>query len=139
MQRFLHLKISVLLAVASLFAAGCATQNTIAARKQARPAAYDALTPEMRAAVDAGQVKVGMSMDGVMIAWGKPSQVLSGGNSAGESVTWIYQGSYIQDTRSWGRFRMYDSYTPITYVRAQVVFVNGVAKDWQQFPAPSGY
>jgi hypothetical protein len=122
-----------------LFAAGCATESSIASRKQAHSAAYEALSPEMRTAVDHGQVKVGMSMDGVQIAWGKPSQVASGGNEAGEATTWIYQGSYIQETRFWGGYRMHEAYTPLSYVRAQVVFVNQVVKDWQTFPAPSGY
>jgi hypothetical protein len=137
--RFPNMKTFAFLLILALLAAGCATDNTIAARRQSHSAAYEALSPEMRAAVDAGQVKVGMSMDGVMIAWGKPTQGVSGGNAAGETTTWIYQGSYIQETRFWGYSRMHEAYTPITYVRAQVVFVNNVVKDWQTFPAPSGY
>jgi len=122
--------------LAALLVTGCASTDTIASRKQAHADGYAMLPPDMRAAVDQGQIKAGMSKDGVMIAWGKPSQSVHGGNASGETTTWIYQGLYTQETRIWGPYRMNYAYTPLTYVRAQVVFVNDVVQSWQTFPAP---
>ena len=126
----------MILVTLALFAGGCASTNTIASRKQERYAAYSAFPPEVKASVDQGRVKAGMSMDAVYIAWGKPSQVVSGGNQAGETTTWIYEGGYVDEERYWGRRDLHYAYTPRTYVRAHVVFVNGVVQQWQTFPEP---
>jgi len=126
----------IVVLAAALFAAGCASTDTIATRRQAHASGYEMLGPEMKAAVDQGLIKAGMSKDGVLIAWGKPSQSVHAGNASGESTTWIYQGGYIQETRFWGPNRMHYAYTPLTYVRAQVVFVNDVVQSWQTFPEP---
>ena len=40
----------------ALAAGGCATKSTIPSRTRERPEAYSALTPTMRAAVDAGRL-----------------------------------------------------------------------------------
>lgn len=117
--------------------AGCASTNTLEARKQERYGAYQSLSPEMRAAVDQGRIKAGMPEDAVYIAWGKPSQVVSGGNELGESVTWIYEGGFIEEGRYWGRRGLHYTYFPGTYVRAQVIFVNRVVREWQTFPEPN--
>ncbi len=124
------------LALLAWLAVGCATSSTVQTRKQERYAAYEALTPELKSAVDLGEVRAGMSMDAVYIAWGKPSQVLSGGNQTGETTTWVYQAGYMQEVRYWGRTRVNYGYTPMTYVKAQVIFVNGLVKEWQTFPEP---
>ena len=116
--------------------AGCASTDSLASRKQERHAAYAALPPDMKASVDQGRVKAGMNMDAVYLAWGKPSQVVAGGNQAGETTTWIYEGGYVDEERYWGPRRVHYDYTPRTYVRGQVVFVNGVVKEWQTFPEP---
>jgi len=123
------------IALALAMLAGCATQ-TIQSRKQERYAAYAALSPEMRDAVDRGMIKVGMPMDAVYIAWGSPSQVTSGGNASGEVTTWLYNAGYVATTTYLGWRRTYYAYTPINYVRAQVDFVNGVVKEWHTFAAP---
>jgi hypothetical protein len=125
-----------LVLLAAFLAAGCASTDTIATRRQAHASGYAMLSPDMQAAADRGEIKVGMSKDGVLIAWGKPSQSIHGGTATGETTTWIYQGGYIQETRFWGAYRMHYAYTPLTYVRAQVVFVNDVVQSWQTFPAP---
>ncbi|NJN05483.1 MAG: hypothetical protein HC814_02545, partial [Rhodobacteraceae bacterium] len=77
-----------------LVLSGCA-RNTIENRKQERYGAYSALPPETRQLVDAGQIKVGMSMDAVYIAWGKPDQVLNSETAETLFITWLYE-----DTRS---------------------------------------
>jgi len=119
-----------------LFLTGCATSTTIESRKKERYAAYQALPPELKSAADQGQVKPGMTADAVYISWGPPSQIIRGGDEGGETTTWIYTGGYVQETRYWGYRRLHYDYYPGTYVRAQVVFVNGVVKQWQTFPEP---
>lgn len=136
MQRLKNVKFLFVVLLASLVLAGCATSSTVVSRKQERYAAYMALPPEMKAAVDQGQLKAGMNMDAVYIAWGQPGQVLNGGSEGGETITWIYYGGYVQEVRYWGyRSPHYDFY-PSTYHRAQVLFVNGRVSQWQTFPQP---
>jgi hypothetical protein len=122
-----------------LLVAGCVTGTTVQSRKGERFSAYQALNPEMRAAVDAGQLKAGMNMDAVYIAWGKPSQILQGGSETGETTTWVYRGTYTQQTEIWGYWRMHYAYATISYTRAQAIFTNGVVTRWDTFPSPSGY
>ena len=116
--------------------AGCATKSTVQTRQQERAAAYAALSPEQRGLVNAAQIKAGMNEDAVYIAWGRPGQITRGGNDSGETVTWLYYGGYVEETRFWGRQNLHTAYDPRTYVRAQVLFVNGVVRSWQTFPEP---
>ncbi len=127
-----------LLALAGMLLTGCAASGTVATRKQERPAAYEALSPEMRALVDQGKISRGLSTDGVYIAWGKPGQVTEGENELGQTTTWSYYGSYLQETTIWGRRRIYYSYNPVNYISGQVTFTNGFVKQWQTYPSP-GY
>jgi hypothetical protein len=117
--------------------AGCATPSTIETRKQERVSAYEALSPEMRGAVDTGNVTAGMNMDDVYIAWGNPDRVVSGGSEAGQSTTWIYTGSYFEPVYYAGyRWGGHTGYYTVFYTRAQVTFVNGLVTRWQTFSAP---
>lgn len=131
------------------FSAGCAsTRNTIDTRKQERYAGYSNLSPEFRALVDAGKIKVGMPMDAVYIAWGKPSQIVGAENAQGAQTTWLYEGTQLQEYRYWsygppyGRHRYYggptleSDYFPTGYTQAEVHFQDGVVKEWRTFPAP---
>ena len=131
-------------------ACGCAT-NTVETRKQERYAAYSGLPPEARGLVDQGKIKVGMNMDAVYIAWGKPSQILRGESSAGSIVTWLYHGHYLESYRYWSyRSVHYGSrcypephleydYSPRSYVRAEIIFEHDVVKEWRSLPQPQGY
>jgi hypothetical protein len=140
---------------AALGLIGCATSN-VDSRKKERLSAYSNLAPEHKAAVDAGQIKLGMTMDAVYIAWGKPSQVVTAESSRGATVTWLYSGSYLQPYTTWGysgyhgygpydRYYgaggypgpfLYHDYLPVNYLRAEVVFENGVVKEWRTLPSP---
>jgi hypothetical protein len=137
------------LAVLLALSAGCAsTRGTIQTRKQERASVYSNLSPEMRAMVDAGKIKVGMPMDAVYIAWGKPSQIVGGETTQGAETTWIYEGTQLQEYRYWssgsyyGRRRGYNSptlesdYFPSTYVQGEVHFQDGVVKAWRTLPVP---
>ena len=133
-----------------LWLTGCAT-STVETRKQERYGAYSALPAETRGLVDQSQIKVGMSMDAVYIAWGKPTQILNAESAQGATTTWLYHGSYIDEYRYWTyRYSYYGhcypagpyldySYYPRSYVRSMVVFETGVVKEWRHLPQPVGY
>jgi hypothetical protein len=131
-----------------LFCSCASAPRKMEARKQERSATYASLSPEMKALVDAGKIKVGMPMDAVYIAWGKPAQVVGGETAAGAHTTWIYEGTQLQEYRYWrgspyGGYHRYWSgptlesdYYPTGYTQAEVTFENGVVKEWRTFPAP---
>jgi hypothetical protein len=141
MKRWLFILMTLLLA------AGCAT-NTVAKRKQKRPGAYEALTPEFKAAVDQGQIKVGMSTDAVYLAWGKPSQVLNSETPQGAIATWLYEAAQLQRIRlwsyypylpgdyTWGGPRMVTDFYPVNYIAAEVIFEKGLVRQWRTLAAP---
>lgn len=122
--------------IAIIVLTSCASTNTIPARKQERSAAYAGLPPDMKSMVDQGQIKIGMPMDAVYIAWGAPAQVLQSENPTGAATTWLYNGGWIEETRFWARRHLETYYQPRTYVRAEVVFVNGVVQEWRTLPQP---
>jgi hypothetical protein len=131
-----------------LLLAGCAT-STVEKRKQERYGAYSALTPEMRAEVDGGRIRVGMTEDAVYIALGKPSEILQQETQAGATTVWLYNGSHLREYRYWsyrsvrGGDRFYYSepymaydYSLVPYVRTEVVFEKGLVKEWRNMPIP---
>lgn len=127
------------LALAGLFLIGCATTNTIESRKGERATAYAALSADDKVLVDRGQIRRGMSEDAVFIAWGKPAQILQQEDPQGRATIWLYEGGWLEETRYWAGWRhghlMHD-YQPRTYVRAEIVFVNGVVNSWRTLPQP---
>lgn len=142
-----NVKSFVVLLLGSLLLAGCAT-STIESRKQERPAAYDALSPEQKKLVDNGQIKVGMSQDAVYLAWGRPADVLQNETQQGKSTIWLYTGTVMQESRFWTyreisrdgttfleRFPEREYY-PQDYVRAEIVFVDGKVSSWRTLPRP---
>ena len=141
---------TILLLVGAALLVGCA--STVQSRKQERSAAYASLSAEDRTLVDQGKIRVGMSMDAVYIAWGKPHEVLRTESSAGTNVVWRYIGSSLEPYRYWGYRSFHDryygfypsptvevDYVPVYYPRAEVVFENGVVKEWKSMPEPGGY
>jgi hypothetical protein len=137
--------------LAGVVLCGCASPaQKLEARKKERYAAYAALPPEMKTEVDKGQIKVGMPMDAVYIAWGPPSQILTGESSGGKTITWLYHGTYLQEYRYWsyrpyyygrhsypysGPYLDYDYY-PRSYMSAEIIFENDVVKQWRNMPRP---
>ena len=130
--------------------AGCTTTSTIEKRRQERAAAYDILPPETKNLVDQGQLKVGMPQEAVYIAWGKPSQILTGQGPNGlNTVTWLYMGTALDEYRYWNYRPSYyyqghgyptasleHDYYPRPYVSAEVNFENGLVKAWRTLPRP---
>lgn len=147
----MHFRISLVLILAALLFSGCAS-NTVEKRRAQRSAAYSGLSADDKAAVDAGQVKIGMSMDAVYIAWGKPTQIARSEGPEGAFTTWLYYDTYLQSYTYWapaypyyGRGHYYSpgprlnlDYMPVPYVRREVVFEKDVVKQWRTLPAP-GY
>lgn len=142
---------ALLYALLAVLISGCAT-STIDKRRVERSAVYEVLAPEMRSLVDSGQIKVGMPMDAVYIAWGKPSQVFTGESEQGKATTtWMYTGTAWQEHRVWRNhyygargypysgpspYLDYD-YIPRSYASAEVVFEDGVVKRWNTIAKPA--
>jgi hypothetical protein len=140
--------IALLLGAVLVGLSGCAT-SSVDSRKQERYGAYSGLNPEQKSAVDRGEIKVGMTMDAVYIAWGKPSQVVASETAAGTTIRWLYPGTYLQGYSHWtypGHFGPYHryyfgptlshDYMVLNYVKAEVVFEGGVVKEWRTLPSP---
>lgn len=136
--RLITVKQGLLFLAGVLLLTGCATSSTIAARRQERATSYGVLPPETRALVDQGQIRRGMSQDAVYIAWGKPSQALQQEDQRGVVVTWLYHGSYLEETRYWPyRARVpANDYDIRSYISAEVVFQNGEVSTWRTLPKP---
>jgi hypothetical protein len=91
-----------------------------------------------------------MPKDAVYIAWGKPSQVLLSDTQAGRIENWLYEGTGWQEYRYWvyrpvptgyGYAPMpylQTDYNAYPYVKAEVVFQDGVVREWRTMPRP-GY
>ena len=148
------MKASFILFLLAALLTGCATSSTIPKRMEERRATYDALSPEQRALVDQGHIKVGMSTNAVYVAWGSPSQALNSESSSGTTTTWIYSGTGWQQRGYWsyhnygyvsgGRYGYvhplptYDyDFIPYRYTAAEVVFENGVVKSWKHVTPPN--
>ena len=123
--------------LAGMLLMGCAT-NGVETRKKERAAGYAALSPEFKTLVSDGQIRRGMSEDAVYIAWGKPAQILQVEDMNGLRVSWIYTGGWLEETRYWyGNRRVPQTdYQPRSYVKAEIVFSNGVVESWQTLPQP---
>ena len=89
-------------------------------------------------------------MDGVYIAWGPPFQILTGESAGGTTITWLYSGTYLQEYRYWS-YRPYyygrhsypyagpyvdHDYASRSYTSAEVIFENGLVKQWRSLPLP---
>ncbi|HXG47146.1 MAG TPA: hypothetical protein VNO52_05950 [Methylomirabilota bacterium] len=139
------------LLILPLVLTGCAT-STIEKRRAERLAAYQAFPPDVKAAVDQGQLRIGMSTNAVYIAWGRPSQVLVGESKEGRTMTWLYYGTQLREIRYW-TYRPYSlrgdchypypgapylafDYVPENYVRAEVQFAGDVVTAWRSLPPP---
>lgn len=135
-----------LLSLSVLLLAGC--KSTIQSRIAERPAAYSALTPEVKKLVDAGQLQVGMDENAVYISWGAPDQITEREDASGHTKVWIYMGQWMQETQYWNyreirrdhaaymeRFVDRD-YNPRSYVSAELCFQNNKLVRWQTLPRP---
>jgi hypothetical protein len=139
----------LLIATIAIVFTGCAT-STIETRRVEKLSAYQNLSPEERQLVDQGQIKIGMSLDAVYIAWGPPSEVLESEDPSGHITSWRYYGSWMQENRYWayretrrGHSDLYlerylvSDYQPRDYVRAEINFKDGQVLSWRTLPKPA--
>ena len=73
------------IAVAALVFTSCGTPGT---RISQHPEIYQGLAPRDQGLVSQGQIRPGMSMDAVWLAWGTPEQKIPG--PMRNSETWVY-------------------------------------------------
>jgi hypothetical protein len=143
----LHSKTILTLLVGMIWVTGCAT-STVEKRKQERYGPYSALPSDQRELVDQGKIKVGMGMDAVYIALGKPSEIVQEENQSGATTHWLYDGSSLREYRYWTyrSIRTGDRYSSEPYfaqdyylqpyVKAEVIFQSGSVTQWRTLPAP---
>src|ERR1700758_276620 len=71
----------------ALILVGCATTQS---RISQHPEMYQRLSPRDQALVSQGQIRRGMTMDAVWLAWGDPEQKIPGGMRGDLTETWVY-------------------------------------------------
>jgi hypothetical protein len=133
----------VALLVAAIVACGCSP-----ARRQAQvraSPAYAALAPDDRRAIEAGELRLGMDTNTVLLAWGKPGRVDVGETASGREVVWRYYGSTLEQRPYWeyvptryGTWTLDYRVAHVTrkYLRATVVFREERVINWRRFPPP---
>ena len=124
------------IAVALIFG-GCGTTG---ARVSQHPEIYQSLTPTDQALVSQGQIRTGMTMDAVWLAWGTPEQKIPGNVRGRTTETWVYLryntppsygGPYYYGPFDW-------SYIPpkFPYPSKGVTFSNGRVVFFRHLPSP---
>ncbi len=124
------------IAVALIFG-GCGTTG---ARISQHPEIYQSLTPTDQALVSQGQIRTGMTMDAVWLAWGTPEQKIPGNVRGRTTETWVYLryntppsygGPYYYGPFDW-------SYIPpkFPYPSKGVTFSNGRVVFFRHLPSP---
>ena len=109
--------------------------------------AYRHLSAEDREAIDAGRLKLGMTPEMVVFAWGRPNQRRQSLETGKARVEWCYWGTrwvdqptweYVFSSRfggHWLDFRMRRVGVP--FVRARAVFESGRLVAWQPIASRS--
>jgi hypothetical protein len=136
---------TVSLVIVAVVLTGCAG-NKAADRKRERSAVYAALPPAQQRLVDEGKIDVGMTMDAVYIAWGKPAMVVP---TTPGNVTWIYRCHDTTSRSAWqyrptpsryggsyGTVERGTQFVGIAYDCAEVNFESNVLKSWREIPKP---
>jgi hypothetical protein len=123
--------------VGALVLGGCATTG---ARISQHPEMYQRLSPRDQALVSQGQIRLGMTMDAVWLAWGTPEQRIPGNTGGRPTETWVYLryetppsygGPYYYGPFDW-------SYIPprFAYPSKGVTFSNRRVVFFQHLPTP---
>lgn len=131
-------KHSLLILLGVILLSGCAT-SSIESRRRERASSYATLSSDLKALVDQGQIRRGMTQDAVYIAWGKPAQVLQQEDQRGLVMFWLYHGGWLEETRYWTPYSRVpiNDYQPRSYVSAEITFVNGLVESWRTLPKPA--
>ena len=136
-RRIISLALTFGIAAGTLIFTGCATTE---ARISQHPEMYQRLSSRDQSLVSQGQIRPGMTMDAVWLAWGTPDQKIPAnvGDSHGE--TWVYLryetppsygGPYYYGPFDW-------SYIPpkFVYPSRGVTFSNGRVVFFRYLPPP---
>ena len=121
----------------ALILSGCGTTGYLISQ---HPEMYQSLAPTDQALVSQGQIRTGMTMDAVWLAWGAPEQKIPGNMRGHPTETWVYLryntppsygGPYYYGPFDW-------SYIPpkFPYPSKGVTFSNGRVVFFRHLPSP---
>jgi hypothetical protein len=131
-------RVALTCAIASaLLFTSCGTPGT---RISQQPGIYQGLSSRDQALVSQGQIRLGMSMDAVWLAWGTPEQKVPGYGRGRPTETWVYLryetppsygGPYYYGPFDW-------SYIPpkFPYPSKGVTFADGRVVFFRHLPSP---
>ena len=136
-RRILAIVLTFEIAAGTLILTGCATPE---ARISQHPEMYQTLSQTDQALVSQGQIRPGMTMDAVWLAWGAPDQKIPGSARGRPTETWVYVryatppsygGPYYYGPFDW-------SYIPpkFVYPSRGVTFSNGRVVFFRHLPSP---
>jgi hypothetical protein len=136
-RRILSVALTFGITAGTLILSGCATTES---RISQHPEMYQGLSSRDQALVSQGQIRLGMTMDAVWLAWGTPEQRIPG-NARGRPIeTWVYLR--YQTPPSYGAPYYYGpfdwSYIPpkFPYPSKGVTFSNGKVVFFRHLPSP---
>src|SRR6266567_1863607 len=86
-RRVLSIALTFTIAAGTLTLSGCATTEV---RISQHPEMYQRLSPTDQALVSQGQIRPGMTMDAVWLAWGTPDQKIPDNMRVRPTETWVY-------------------------------------------------
>lgn len=88
----------LLSAALAILLAGCASPQK---RIDRNPALFASLPPQDQVLVQRGEVRKGMNMDAVFIAWGRPDRIRREVAEDDETLTWLYLGYRSESVPRW--------------------------------------
>jgi len=121
----------------ALIFSGCATTET---RISQHPEIYQSLTPRDQALVSQGQIRAGMTMGAVWLAWGTPDQKIPDNMADPPTETWLYLR--YQTPPSYGAPYYYGPFDwsyispKFPYASKGATFSNGRVVFFQYVPPP---
>ena len=136
-RRVVSVALTIGIAASALIFTGCATTE---ARISQHPEMYQRLSARDQALVSQRQIRPGMTLDAVWLAWGTPDQKIPGDVRGHSTETWVYLryetppsygGPYYYGPFDW-------SYIPpkFPYPSKGVTFANGRVVYFRNLPPP---
>jgi hypothetical protein len=135
--RVAYVALIFVITVGALILVGCATTQS---RISQHPEIYQHLSARDQALVSQGQIRPGMTMDAVWLAWGTPDQEIPDNMGDRPTETWLYLR--YQTPPSYGSPYYYGpfdwSYIPpkFPYASKGATFSNGRVVFFQYVPPP---
>ena len=134
-RRVLSIALTFGIAVGIMTLTSCATTE---ARISQHPEMYQRLSPSDQALVSQGQIRQGMTMDAVWLAWGTPDQRIPDNMRVRPTETWVYLryetppsygGPYYYGPFDWSYIppKFVYSSKGVTFSNGRVVFVRYLA------------